>query len=80
MFREQKIERSICRLSRTNEKKYTPIPGIGSKTLDDKPQNPGPILDPDLPKLDNSPFAEPPMPINEAKEAIPFIKNGRLQQ
>ena len=76
--RAKKSNDPFAGLAEPMKKKYTPIPGIGSKTLDDKPQNPGPILDPDLPKLDNSPFAEPPLPINEAKEAIPFIKNGRL--
>lgn len=59
-------------LAEPMKKKYTPIPGIGNKLNQNGDKlDPGPVLDPDLPNLKDSPFDEPGVPALENREKLP---------
>ena len=61
------------------KKKYSPIPGVGAKPglLKENPPL-GPVLEPNLPELKNSPFNGPKLPVAENPKVDPFKTNKRL--
>ena len=61
------------------KKKYSPIPGVGAKPgLLKKNPPPGPILEPNLPELKDSPFGEKKLPVAENPKIDPFKTNKTL--
>ena len=61
------------------KKKYSPIPGVGVKPGSPKTNPPlGPILEPSLPELKNSPFNGPQLPVAENPNIDPFKTKKKL--